>query len=475
MMALLLFFFAINTSTTIVARTSYLPQWSPGGNEIVFYSQIDERWRILKVDIDGSNLTLLSHGNHNDFYPSFSPSGDRVLFYSDRDGNQEIYSMNPDGSEVRRLTRNSDPDRHPKWSPDGTKIAYVCKNSKGNAICVMNADGSSATRVTDPEHWTVVSRLAWSRDGTHILFYASNDRKEMHGENKWALFSVSLAKRSVQQLDTIWKRDSNPSSSPKTGKLAVDAHREGSWESEDGGWEIFETHQDGTERRNLTNNNRRNDWAPSWSSDGTKIAYSSGLNDQYEIFVMNADGTEVRQITNLIRDADLFVDSRDMQIYPTAKIGKQVWFASNLNFSARASWCYNDTRNCDATGRLYTWESARNSCPAGWHLPAEDEWGALEMHLGMKSEEVSKIGPRGTDEGFKLGSSGKSGFNALIAGYRRPNGEYVRQAERSAFWLATEANNENAWHRDVRSNTGSIYRSEVTKTYALSVRCVKNR
>ena len=56
-------------------------------------------------------------------------------------------------------------------------------------------------------------------------------------------------------------------------------------------------------------------------------------------------------------------------------IGNQVWMAENLYYrTSRGSWCYgNQNANCEKYGRLYTWETAKRVCLAGWHLPSDRE------------------------------------------------------------------------------------------------------
>ena len=90
----------------------------------------------------------------------------------------------------------------------------------------------------------------------------------------------------------------------------------------------------------------------------------------------------------------LFTDPRDGQTYKTVKIGDQIWLAENLNYDPAAgnSWCYeDDTANCAVYGRLYDWETAKTACPAGWHLPSEDEWDQLIAFLGGEAAAGGKI------------------------------------------------------------------------------------
>ena len=52
----------------------------------------------------------------------------------------------------------------------------------------------------------------------------------------------------------------------------------------------------GTDVRQLTANEGFA-WSPSWSPDGTRIAFDSDRDGDVEIYTMRPDGTDVRQLT----------------------------------------------------------------------------------------------------------------------------------------------------------------------------------
>jgi TolB protein len=54
---------------------------------------------------------------------------------------------------------------------------------------------------------------------------------------------------------------------------------------------------DGSGQARLTNNPEY-DTKPTWSSDGTWIAFSSHRDGNFEIYVMNADGSGQTRLTN---------------------------------------------------------------------------------------------------------------------------------------------------------------------------------
>jgi len=76
---------------------------------------------------------------------------------------------------------------------------------------------------------------------------------------------------------------------------------------------------------------------------------------------------------------DTITDPRDGYRYPVVSLGRLRWFAENLRYRTSDSRCYeNDEANCEDHGRLYRLEDALKACPAGWRVPSEDDWRALE-------------------------------------------------------------------------------------------------
>jgi len=169
---------------------------------------------------------------------------------------------------------------------------------------------------------------------------------------------------------------------------------------------------------------------------------------------------------------DFFVDPRNGKTYKYAKIDKQTWMAENLNYKTGNSWCFDDlNRNCDKYGRLYDWNSAKNACPAGWHLPSQEEWQMLIDFAGGK-------------DNAKALKTGDIGFYAIPGGFRKSS-RFTGIDSQAAWWTASEQE-----HLDVsakyvfisqycselgyicydvmRSDIG--YKSEL----GLSVRCVKD-
>jgi Tol biopolymer transport system component len=260
---------------------------------IAFTSDRDGNYEIYVMDTDGSDQTRLTNNPAEDNHPAWSPDRSKIAFVSKRDGNYEIYVMNADGTGQTNLTNNPAWDGNPAWSPDGTKIAFDSYLAPGNRdIYVMNADGTGQTRLThDPMY---ADHPTWSPDGSKIAFMSDRDWD-------FEIYVMNADGSGQTNLTNSRGRDELPAWSPDGTKIAFDSDPD-----LDGNSEIYVMNADGTAQTRLTEtwtigwNARvwKSAWAPTWSPDGSKIAFASDLYGDYEIYAGNAEGTYWTNTTN---------------------------------------------------------------------------------------------------------------------------------------------------------------------------------
>ena len=200
------------------------------------------------------------------------------------------------------------------------------------------------------------------------------------------------------------------------------------------------------------------------------------IGDWTKRVVVEADKTlEVKAMPDL---PDRFADPRDGKIYKTVQIGNQLWMAENLNYYTSDSWCYdNNSSNCVTYGRLYTWETAKTVCPAGWHLPSDAEWSTLADYLGGADAAGGKLKETGTKHWSSLnpGADNGSGFTALPGGSRSGDGSFIYIGYYGFWWSSTEGSSSVAWNRHRYSSYTELYRyTDFWKGYGFSVRCLRD-
>lgn len=188
--------------------------------------------------------------------------------------------------------------------------------------------------------------------------------------------------------------------------------------------------------------------------------------------------------TSSDEDETVLKDSRDGQIYNIVKIGNQVWMAENLNYEipvamgdAPKSFCYDGAEeNCRKFGRLYTWDEAANVCPKGWHLPDTAEWDKLFDAVGGKQIAGKKL-KAVNDEWIENRGIDEFGFGALPAGFTKTTSLDLLSFDRGKygnFWTATYSDDMRAPHVTVFYDKDSAEYIVDPKSFALSVRCLKN-
>ena len=153
---------------------------------------IDNRYTHLYVlDISTQKTDTLTKGNFDEASPAWSPDGKQLAFASnrtadrDKNANTDIWVMDATaGAPMKQLTTWPGSDYDPKWSPDGKYIAYASSTSNLNftmygqgTIAVVPASGGAVISLAGSLD-RPVNNIAWTKDGKHLNFLVTDDRKQ---------------------------------------------------------------------------------------------------------------------------------------------------------------------------------------------------------------------------------------------------------------------------------------------------------
>lgn len=195
-----------------------------------------------------------------------------------------------------------------------------------------------------------------------------------------------------------------------------------------------------------------------------------------------------------------FKDPRDQQVYKTVQIGEQRWFAENLRFELKGTFCYDkNDANCKSYGRLYTWAAAmrlvdfynstlateavkkvHDVCPKGWHVPSNKEWKKMKFFVGKKGRSdgvgISLKAQEGWDVELRIpAGSDEFGFNALPAGERHYIGEFMDKGSATQYWASNEFDAYGAYFWRITYDSRTFDKVYESKDNAISVRCVEDK
>jgi Tol biopolymer transport system component len=233
---------------------------------------------------DSNGLKQLTQGSHY-FLPRWSPDGSEFICITDTTYFPAPFSQISGDITIVR-SDGSDPvfirvkTSHARLSADGTKIIYIkFMSNYSTEIRVMDRSGSDDHLLTPLSE----SFSDLSRDMNHILTNWDDN-----------IYLINLAENSKTQLTDSGQNYGGVFSTD--GNKIAYTHKD-SWDSAQN---IYLMNTDGTGKTNVTNYTSSNyGWAysPTWSSDGTMMAFGL-MNEEwnYVLHVINSDGSGLIRI-----------------------------------------------------------------------------------------------------------------------------------------------------------------------------------
>ena len=162
-------------------------------------------------------------------------------------------------------------------SSEAGKIVFTCYINQIDQICIMNADGSGRRQLTNFQATAFYPSL--SPDGQTVYFSSRQS-------GNFEIYSIDISGNNLQQLTNGIGTLYAPELSPDGTRVIFTNHGNGLWVM----------NADGSEPRAIT---FRDDIDPTWSPDGSMIAFASNRAGTRQLYVANANGRNVEQVTDL--------------------------------------------------------------------------------------------------------------------------------------------------------------------------------
>ncbi len=292
-------------SATRTGALTAVPGGVNGGLIALTLRDQNGRLQIFTITPDGTNTKQLTFEGDNG-RPDWSPDGCKIAFSSIRNGKAWVAAMDADGSNQKLLAEGFAPD----WGPDGRQIAFSRPDDRQiSQIWVVNADGTNTRQITQRNTNKIAP--SWSPDGKQMVFILP--KKPVSPTDPQPEIGIMNSDGTNERILTTEDRVNvrvNPDGSTTVCETANDANAP-SWSPADNRiafWsgienqygQIWVINSDGTGSKQLTEDcNHRNSDDPSWSPDGKKILFSTGRSGRNELWVMDADGENERKVSDI--------------------------------------------------------------------------------------------------------------------------------------------------------------------------------
>ncbi len=289
------------------------PQVSPDGQWVAYVvSMIDVKEdksssHIWMVGYDGKNNRQMTAGQESESAPRWSPDGKYLSFTSSRKGaakGNQVWLLDRNGGEAVQLTDVKGRLQSYEWSPDSKRLALVVGDPDPEAEAAAAAQESGGK--PKPPKPIVIDRYKYKQDVQGYL---------LSGRHSYIyLFDVETKK--LDRLTTSKWDEASPSWSPDGTRIAfISNHSDDPDREPEGELYVVEAKASSTEKMLTTPDNRVGRSRPEWSPDGKWITYLESDEKKWNAYNMNhlavvaADGSSAPKRLPAVEALDRSVSS----------------------------------------------------------------------------------------------------------------------------------------------------------------------
>ena len=343
--------------------------WSPDGRSIAISRGAgeDDSGLYLIPPTGGPERKLIARSPLSWFgtetnWISWSPDGKQLAFIDHpanaaADTTLQLFLLSLENLERTQVETGCNSVSSPKFSPGGKYLAWVCNNAVASSLWLLRLSGGDRSQLFSWEDG--ISGIAWSRDERRIVFSSvfhdggvwetSLDRpirverlptghdaeslaadpagrglayaRGTHNVNIWRL-DLLKSPPQARKLVGSSRQQQAPSFSPDGSKIAFESTRTGTTE-------VWISDADGSSAQQLTNFGQSSTGTPRWSPDGKLIAFDSRLGGEANIYLVDPRGGVPHKLS---------IDRQDNCLPSWSHDSQWIYFVNGDDSATRSVW-----------------------------------------------------------------------------------------------------------------------------------------